>query len=1216
LGTSGILMGVNAPPLYDACLVGRWEEVLELCGVVVPSSTINNDDGVGGGVDHHEGEEEESHQDQGNMSDDSPKTGTTHCSSSNEGEDPGFPSGSRLSVNTNNGNRADNDDETSQTSTQNSQHPCLQTRYADRRRNTPLHLACRRQPPPLVVRALLNHSPCEAVSRRTADGLTPLHFAAYCGAGVEVVSMLVDRMRSDAAVGRAMRLSLRLNEEVGSEVNNSINNNNNNNNNNKEGLTNAKDNSNRSGDNNGRWRLPSEESSALPPTRLLDRRRRTPLHCALSGFRTPIRPVVVRKLLAVDPASATLGDERGRTPLSLLFDDYAEEIMETLEEDVSNGMARERIREGGELHECWRMLTVLLQAAYRGSVSEDEEGEGNNKGIATTTIKPLMQTPQQRQSMTHPISAVIPEVLTGSSNSHDGSDDDEDNDDSSAPTPTPHNTPQPQDRQQSIKEVNVVEMYDQEHFSMVHAAAGVWECPAPLAKLVLKCLCGGDDDEGRKSKGTTTTTGAREKSKESPEEWDHHDPVDLSDRDFRGAEDLVGDDGRDEVENNGDDDEDDVDPIQQPDEETMRLPLHIAVCARPQGREGYSARLKAWLLSTPETANSLSTSSSTPSSTRRSNSRSSMASLATHPDRGRSPTTNPAGQVYNPRFGRSPSRDSVVAYSQSTKLMGRGRSGHGSNGGGGGGSAPGARGFISRSGSNASISANIAREPFLQHTMVRDVLALHPHAASVVDDRTGKLPIVLAIEHGKSWETAVGPLLEAYPQPFGGGGDGGMALPDDGPEGRGHREDLQAALFVALSSPEIHVRDEAIRTAGKLAKWGGVYGMPGSLDGIVSEWLDNMANHGNIAADGAASSSPASPEGIVVGPGASPWSAVDPYQTQSSHLTAVAEVISHSRPESVSDRVARLCLDASREYLFSKDGSVREAAARVLGNTLNSVGDADDAANVMREVVLNMTNDEGSVVTVSSKSVFGANRDNEESVIAKHGRLLACNSILSTQWGSDLVVTPDICDAVMAFIHGCVKDRNNNAVVRSAAYHAVGPLLGKSSAIATHTDTLSKRTSTSTLKEMRSDILKGTRASEHVDVQVALARGLTAASRMHPGIFLCKGGMPVMDAALMLAMSSSVKRPQVQKAFQIFLWVALQMGGGGGGGNVGNGHADGAMYVGTASGGGGGSATMSSPGLERYIELAEGENGRIMMKFVTQTLAKIEDLDDQGGMCR
>ena len=132
---------------------------------------------------------------------------------------------------------------------------------------------------------------------------------------------------------------------------------------------------------------------------------------------------------------------------------------------------------------------------------------------------------------------------------------------------------------------------------------------------------------------------------------------------------------------------------------------------------------------------------------------------------------------------------------------------------------------------------------------------------------------------------------------------------------------MQNALFTALSSPELFVREESIRTAGKLVNWGGVYGMMGSLDGIVCEWLDMM-----ISSTPSPSSSSSSPEGIIVGPGAAA-SETDWIQTQSSHLTAVAEVVSNARADSISDRVARLCLDTSREYLFSKDGAVREAAA-------------------------------------------------------------------------------------------------------------------------------------------------------------------------------------------------------------------------------------------------------------------------------------------------
>ena len=39
-----------------------------------------------------------------------------------------------------------------------------------------------------------------------------------------------------------------------------------------------------------------------------------------------------------------------------------------------------RIEKGGELYECWKMLRVLLQAAYLGNVSkEEEEEEDGNK---------------------------------------------------------------------------------------------------------------------------------------------------------------------------------------------------------------------------------------------------------------------------------------------------------------------------------------------------------------------------------------------------------------------------------------------------------------------------------------------------------------------------------------------------------------------------------------------------------------------------------------------------------------------------------------------------------------------------------------------------------------------------------------------------------------------------------------------------------------------
>ena len=117
-----------------------------------------------------------------------------------------------------------------------SSHPS-EVSYSDKCKNTALHLACRRQPPPLVVSALiqaeayLNHGAGvgagvevevedhthsngnsnngngngngnpKVLQRRTVDGLTALHFACYCGASPVVVDLLLNTTQA----GRAKR---------------------------------------------------------------------------------------------------------------------------------------------------------------------------------------------------------------------------------------------------------------------------------------------------------------------------------------------------------------------------------------------------------------------------------------------------------------------------------------------------------------------------------------------------------------------------------------------------------------------------------------------------------------------------------------------------------------------------------------------------------------------------------------------------------------------------------------------------------------------------------------------------------------------------------------------------------------------------------------------------------------------------------------------------
>lgn len=173
--------------------------------------------------------------------------------------------------------------------------------YKDKCQNMPLHVACRRQPPPDVVEALIKANP-DALVSQTLDGLTPLHFSCFCGSAPETIQLVL-----------GYETCLR---------------------------------------------------------ELVDRRGRTPLHCACAAFRSPHRLPVVKMLLELDASCATAVDERGRTPLSLIVDDYVEELHEALDDATSKDKAFRSTLEGGDLYDCWQVVTVLLRAAYDGTLED------------------------------------------------------------------------------------------------------------------------------------------------------------------------------------------------------------------------------------------------------------------------------------------------------------------------------------------------------------------------------------------------------------------------------------------------------------------------------------------------------------------------------------------------------------------------------------------------------------------------------------------------------------------------------------------------------------------------------------------------------------------------------------------------------------------------------------------------------------------------------
>ena len=66
--------------------------------------------------------------------------------------------------------------------------------HVDNSGNTTLHICCRRCHPPIdVIESLIKAYP-KALVRRTVDGLTPLHFAAYFAADGHVIDVMMKEL--------------------------------------------------------------------------------------------------------------------------------------------------------------------------------------------------------------------------------------------------------------------------------------------------------------------------------------------------------------------------------------------------------------------------------------------------------------------------------------------------------------------------------------------------------------------------------------------------------------------------------------------------------------------------------------------------------------------------------------------------------------------------------------------------------------------------------------------------------------------------------------------------------------------------------------------------------------------------------------------------------------------------------------------------------------
>ena len=269
--------------------------------------------------------------------------------------------------------------------------------YVDNSGNTSLHICCRRPHPPIDIIKSLIKAHRKALVRRTVDGLTPLHFAAYFSADGDVVDVMMKELSGVLERGSDN------DDDDGNDDDDleaAIAQ--------REGITSARrydntyqtssssfllrlmtlgmyksrqlrNDSGGGGDASQTDGLLTSAAASLLSEPLLtpDRRRRTPLHCACAGPRSAGRPAVIRYMLlhSTDPSEVVLfRDERGRTAIDLVVDDYQEELDDALRDGVdATAVASSCLNDDGPLREFWSIITLLLVACTANSATTATE---------------------------------------------------------------------------------------------------------------------------------------------------------------------------------------------------------------------------------------------------------------------------------------------------------------------------------------------------------------------------------------------------------------------------------------------------------------------------------------------------------------------------------------------------------------------------------------------------------------------------------------------------------------------------------------------------------------------------------------------------------------------------------------------------------------------------------------------------------------------------
>ncbi len=310
----------------------------------------------------------------------------------------------------------------------------------------------------------------------------------------------------------------------------------------------------------------------------------------------------------------------------------------------------------------------------------------------------------------------------------------------------------------------------------------------------------------------------------------------------------------------------------------------------------------------------------------------------------------------------------------------------------------------------------------------------------------------------------------------------GLILTKGGPALRAFVPQFQTTFVKALSDPSRLVRIEAIKALALLMP------LSSRVDPLIKELVSTSLGKGSTATVETA--------GLVA--------------IQTATLEALSVVLYHGGDKVKAADSISSSLDAAKELVGHEDDGIRESAAKVIGFACAQLG-PEEANSVLQELVLDKV---ANLINCTPE--------------AKHGFACICRRIFSRSIGRE--INQSIYKRVSTLIQTLMTDEKT--MVKESSCVAIGALLGSSTEIKT------------ALSHFEKSVIKCMDTKEELSVQQAVANGLCITARLQPGIFRTEEGLPLINAALKLAMSGAQR---VQFSYNDFLWIALDVAKGQGG---------------------------------------------------------------------